>query len=74
LFTTHFWVREIQLGREDLHDEHRSGRPDLARIVIYFIPIGAAAFRVHPSNCPFLNIDHAAGSRHFHETLLFNSC
>jgi hypothetical protein len=59
LRTIQFSVREIQRGQEDLHDEHRSGKPALDYIDAKTISIlEKAPFESAGSIAQVLNMDH----------------
>jgi hypothetical protein len=70
LLTIQFWVREIQRGWEDLHDEYRSGRPALDYIGTKIISIlEKALFESACSIAQVLNVDHAIVLHRVHEKL-----
>jgi hypothetical protein len=69
-----FWVREMQSDREDLHDEHRSGRPALDYIDTKIISIlEKVPFESARSIAQVQNVDHATVSHRLHEKLGFKS-
>jgi hypothetical protein len=66
-------VREIQHGREDLHDKHRSGRPAPDYIDTKIISIiEEAPFESVRSIAQVLNVDHATELHRLYEKLGFN--
>jgi hypothetical protein len=74
LRTIQFPVREIQRGREDLHDEHRSGRLALDCIDTQTISIlEKVPFESACSTAQVLNVDHATVLHRLHEKVRFKS-
>jgi hypothetical protein len=65
-----FWVRETQCGREDLHDDHRSGRPALDYIDGKIISILAKVpFESANSIGQVLNMDDATVFHRLHDNM-----
>jgi hypothetical protein len=74
LRTIKFLVREIQGVREDLDDEHRSGRPVLDYIDTKIMSIlEKAPFESAHSIAQVLNVDHATVLHPLHEKMGFKS-
>jgi hypothetical protein len=70
LHTIEFWVREIQGGREDLRDEHQSGRPVFDYIGTKILSIlEKESFESAHSIAHILKVDLATVLHHLHEKL-----
>jgi hypothetical protein len=72
--TVRFWVTEVRFGRQDLHDESRTGRPPLddldAKILAIF---QKSPFESARSIAESLSVGRATVLRHLHESLGFKS-
>jgi hypothetical protein len=74
LRTIQFWLREIERGRQDLHDAARSGRPPLDDVdaaimrIIYKFPFESAR-----SIAQTLNLAHSTILNHLHTSLGYQS-
>jgi hypothetical protein len=85
LRTVRFWMGEVQPGREDLHDEHRSGSPSLDDFVRSGRPpfdhidtgilhiLGKSPFGSARSIAQTLKTSHNVVLHHLHEVLGFKS-
>jgi hypothetical protein len=74
LRTVQFWITEIRLGRQDLHDELRTGRPLLddldAKILVF---LHKSPFESAHSIAQRLLVSHQVVLRHLHDYISFKS-
>jgi hypothetical protein len=67
-------MRQVRCGREDLRDEHSSGRPPLDHIDTQILHIlGKSPFESARSIAQTLNTSHSVVLHHLHEGLAFKS-
>jgi hypothetical protein len=74
LRTVRFWIGEVQFGRQDLHDEIRTGRPPLDDIDAKFLAIlNKSPFESARSIAERLRVSHAKVLNYLHLSIGFKS-
>jgi transposase len=72
LGTVQFWMQEIKRGRQDLRDEHRTGRPSLGNLDTQILSIlEKEPFESARSIAHTLGVDHTTVLDHLQEKLGF---
>jgi hypothetical protein len=74
LRTVQFWVGEVRFGRQDLHDEIRSGRPPLDDIdAKIFAILNNSPFELAHSIAERLGVTNVTVFNHLHLSIVFIS-
>jgi hypothetical protein len=72
--TVRFWIAEVHFGRQDLHDEIRTGRPTLDDLDAKILAIlDKSPFESACSISERLRIGHAIALEHLHVSIGFKS-